>query len=95
MLILFETSNDLDVDTLRSLEEALQDFHGAAIIVSHDRYFLDRTCNHILAFADDGSGRVEYFYGNFTQYEQEKRAALGSAYTPKRVTKFKSISAMT
>ena len=66
LLLLDEPSNDLDVDTLRSLEEALSDFAGSAIVVSHDRWFLDRVCSHTLAFEPDGN--VEFFEGTVSQY---------------------------
>ena len=66
VLLLDEPSNDLDVDTLRSLEEALVDFVGSAVVVSHDRWFLDRVCTHTLAFEADGS--VEFFEGGVSQY---------------------------
>ena len=66
LLLLDEPSNDLDVETLRSLEEALQDFAGSAVIVSHDRWFLDRVCTHTLAFEADGS--AEFFEGGVSQY---------------------------
>ena len=75
LIILDEPSNDLDVDTLRSLEEALLNFAGCAIVVSHDRYFLDRVATHILAF--EGDSNVHYFEGNFAEYEENKIQRLG------------------
>lgn len=75
VLMLDEPTNDLDVDTLRSLEDALLDFAGCAIVISHDRWFLDRIATHILAFEDDG--HVEWFAGDFTAYEQDKMQRLG------------------
>jgi len=76
LLLLDEPTNDLDVDTLRALEEALEDFAGCAVIISHDRWFLDRIATHILAFEDDS--HVEWFEGNFQDYEQDKMRRLGT-----------------
>src|SRR5205807_10092663 len=76
VLLLDEPTNDLDVDTLRALEEALEDFAGCAVIISHDRWFLDRIATHILAFEDDS--HVEWFEGNFADYEQDKMRRLGT-----------------
>ncbi len=85
VLLLDEPSNDLDVETLRALEEALLDFPGAAIVISHDRWFLDRIATHILAF--EGDSHVEWFEGNFEEYEQDKIRRLGpDSVNPKRVT---------
>ena len=84
VLLLDEPTNDLDVETLRALEDALVDFAGCAVVISHDRFFLDRICTHILAF--EGEGHVEYFPGNFEDYEEDKKRRLGEdAVTPKRV----------
>ena len=84
VLLLDEPSNDLDVETLRALEEALLDFPGSAIVISHDRWFLDRIATHILAYEDDSS--VVFFEGNYTEYEADRRARLGDAAAqPKRV----------
>ena len=84
VLLLDEPTNDLDVNTLRALEEALEDFGGSAIIVSHDRWFLDRVCTHILAFEEDGS--VRWFVGNCADYEADRRRRLGiAADTPHRL----------
>ena len=77
VLLLDEPSNDLDVETLRSLEEALLDFPGAAIVISHDRWFLDRVATHILSYEDDGS--VVFFEGNYTEYEADRKKRLGDA----------------
>ena len=77
LLLLDEPTNDLDVDTLRALEEALEDFAGCAVIISHDRWFLDRIATHILAF--EGDSHVEWFEGNFQDYEEDKRRRLGDA----------------
>jgi energy-dependent translational throttle protein EttA len=84
VLLLDEPTNDLDVNTLRALEEALDDFAGSALIVSHDRWFLDRICTHVLAFEDDGT--VTWFTGNVSDYEAERRKRLGTeADTPHRL----------
>ncbi len=87
VLLLDEPTNDLDVETLRALEDALVDFAGCAVVISHDRFFLDRICTHILAF--EGDAHVEWFEGNFEDYEEDKKRRLGvDATEPKRV-KFK------
>ena len=84
VLLLDEPSNDLDVETLRSLEEALLDFPGAAIVISHDRWFLDRVATHILAYEDDS--QAVFFEGNYTEYEADRKKRLGEAATqPHRV----------
>jgi ATP-binding cassette ChvD family protein len=84
VLLLDEPTNDLDVETLRALEDALSDFAGCAVIISHDRFFLDRLCTHILAF--EGEGHVEWFQGNFEDYEEDKKRRLGAdALEPKRM----------
>jgi len=84
VLLLDEPTNDLDVETLRALEDALEDFAGCAVIISHDRFFLDRLCTHILAF--EGEAHVEWFEGNFEDYEEDKKRRLGpDALEPKRV----------
>ena len=75
VLLLDEPTNDLDVETLRALEEALESFAGCAVVISHDRFFLDRLCTHILAF--EGNSHVEWFEGNFESYEEDKRRRLG------------------
>ncbi len=77
VLLLDEPTNDLDVETLRALEEALLAFPGAAMVISHDRWFLDRIATHILAYEDDGG--VVFHEGNFTDYEQDRKARLGAA----------------
>lgn len=82
LLLLDEPTNDLDVNTLRALEEALENFGGCAVIISHDRWFLDRICTHILAF--EGDSQVYWFEGNFTDYEENKKKRLGDV-TPKRI----------
>ncbi len=84
VLLLDEPTNDLDVETLRALEDALEDFAGCAVIISHDRFFLDRLCTHILAF--EGNAHVEWFEGNFEAYEEDKKRRLGEdAVRPTRV----------
>ncbi len=82
LLLLDEPTNDLDVNTLRALEEALENFGGCAVIISHDRWFLDRICTHILAF--EGDSQVYWFEGNFSDYEENKKKRLGDV-TPKRI----------
>ena len=90
VLLLDEPTNDLDVETLRALEDALVDFAGCAVVISHDRFFLDRICTHILAF--EGEAHVEWFEGNFADYEEDKKRRLGAdALEPKRV-KFKKFT---
>ncbi|AKO97851.1 MAG: energy-dependent translational throttle protein EttA [Marinovum algicola] len=84
VLLLDEPTNDLDVETLRALEDALVDFAGCAVVISHDRFFLDRICTHILAF--EGEAHVEWFQGNFEDYEEDKKRRLGAdALEPKRL----------
>jgi len=84
VLLLDEPTNDLDVETLRALEDALVDFAGCAVVISHDRFFLDRICTHILAF--EGEAHVEWFEGNFADYEEDKKRRLGAdSVLPKRI----------
>ena len=84
VLLLDEPTNDLDVDTLRALEDALLDFPGCAVVISHDRWFLDRIATHILAF--EGNSHVEWFEGNFADYEADKKRRLGAeAERPQRI----------
>ncbi|WP_020528549.1 energy-dependent translational throttle protein EttA [Flexithrix dorotheae] len=87
LLLLDEPTNDLDVNTLRALEDALESFGGCAVVISHDRWFLDRISTHILAF--EGDSQVSFFEGNFTEYEEKRRAQLGDL-TPKRI-KYKKL----
>ena len=90
LLLLDEPTNDLDVDTLRALEDALAAFAGCAVIISHDRWFLDRIATHILAF--EGDSHVEWFEGNFQDYEADKKRRLGDeAVEPHRI-KFKPLT---
>ena len=91
VLLLDEPTNDLDVETLRALEEALLEFPGCAVVISHDRWFLDRIATHILAF--EGDSHVEWFEGNFADYEEDKKKRLGEASVqPKRI-RYKSLLA--
>jgi ATP-binding cassette ChvD family protein len=83
VLLLDEPTNDLDVNTLRALEEGLENFAGCAVVISHDRWFLDRICTHILAF--EGNSEVYYFEGGFSEYEENKKKRLGADATPKRI----------
>lgn len=83
VLLLDEPTNDLDVNTLRALEEGLENFAGCAVVISHDRWFLDRICTHILAF--EGNSQVYYFEGGFSDYEENKRKRLGGDLMPKRI----------
>ncbi len=90
VLLLDEPTNDLDVDTLRALEEALEDFAGCAVIISHDRWFLDRIATHILAF--EGDSHVEWFEGNFQDYEADKMRRLGTDSTIPHRIKYKKLT---
>ncbi len=83
VLLLDEPTNDLDINTLRALEEGLENFAGCAVVISHDRWFLDRICTHILAF--EGDSQVYYFEGGFSEYEENKKKRLGGDLTPKRL----------
>jgi sulfate-transporting ATPase len=90
VLLLDEPTNDLDVDTLRALEDALTDFAGCAVIISHDRWFLDRLATHILAF--EGDSHVEWFEGNFQAYEEDKRRRLGAEATEPHRIKYRPLA---
>ena len=90
VILLDEPTNDLDVDTLRALEDALADFAGCAVIISHDRWFLDRLATHILAF--EGDSHVEWFEGNFQAYEEDKRRRLGSDATEPHRIKYRPLA---
>ncbi|MEL7156989.1 MAG: ATP-binding cassette domain-containing protein, partial [Actinomycetota bacterium] len=84
VLLLDEPTNDLDVDTLRALEDALERFPGCAVVISHDRWFLDRIATHILSF--EGNSFVRWFEGNFSEYEAFRQAELGEDAAPTRVS---------
>jgi len=88
VLLLDEPTNDLDVNTLRALEEGLENFAGCAVVISHDRWFLDRIATHILAF--EGDSQVTYFEGNYSEYEEARKKRLGNDITPKRI-KYKKL----
>ena len=88
VLLLDEPTNDLDVNTLRALEEGLENFAGCAVVISHDRWFLDRVCTHILAF--EGDSQVYFFEGGFSEYEENKKKRLGGDLLPKRI-KYKKL----
>ena len=91
LLLLDEPTNDLDVDTLRALEDALLDFPGCAVVISHDRWFLDRIATHILAF--EGDSHVEWFEGNYEDYEKDRKKRMGAdADQPHRI-KYRKIDA--
>ncbi len=83
VLLLDEPTNDLDINTLRALEEGLENFAGCAVVISHDRWFLDRICTHILAF--EGNSEVYFFEGGFSDYEENRKKRLGTDITPKRI----------
>ena len=88
-MLLDEPTNDLDVDTLRSLEEAILEFSGCVVVISHDRWFLNKLATHILAF--EGDSHVEWFEGNYQDYENDKKRRLGEeSLNPKRM-KYKPI----
>ena len=87
VLLLDEPTNDIDVNTLRALEEAIENFAGCVLLISHDRWFIDRLATHILAF--EGDSEVRFFEGNFSDYEKNKRERLGDV-TPKR-PRFKNV----
>jgi sulfate-transporting ATPase len=89
VLLLDEPSNDLDVETLRALEDALLEFPGCAVVISHDRWFLDRIATHILAF--EGDSHVEYFQGNYREYEEDKKRRLGEEGAQPKRLRFKAL----
>lgn len=88
LLLLDEPTNDLDVNTMRALEEALLQFGGSAVIISHDRWFLDRVCTHTLAF--EGDSQINFYPGSYSEYEEDRKKRLGDLATPKRV-RFRNI----
>jgi sulfate-transporting ATPase len=90
VLLLDEPTNDLDVNTMRALEEALENFAGCAVVISHDRWFLDRVATHILAF--EGDSRVYWFEGNYSEYEEDKRARLGEAAAQPHRIKYRQLT---
>jgi ATP-binding cassette ChvD family protein len=90
VILLDEPTNDLDVNTMRALEEALEHFPGCAVVISHDRWFLDRICTHILAF--EGGGQVTWFDGNYTQYETDREQRLGSSADPAQRAKYRQLT---
>ena len=90
VLLLDEPTNDLDVDTLRALEEALLEFAGCAVVISHDRWFLDRIATHIIAF--EGDSQVEWFEGNYEDYEADRTRRLGDAATQPHRIKYKPLT---
>jgi energy-dependent translational throttle protein EttA len=90
LLLLDEPTNDLDVDTLRALEDALIAFAGCAVVISHDRWFLDRIATHMLAF--EGDSHVEWFEGNYAEYEEDRKRRLGAAAEVPHRIKYKRFS---
>ena len=92
LLILDEPTNDLDLPTTRVLEEAIEHFAGCLFVVSHDRYFLDRICTHILAF--EGAGQVKFFYGNYTEYMLwlEERRSAGEVGYESKASKYRKLT---
>jgi ATPase subunit of ABC transporter with duplicated ATPase domains len=89
LLLLDEPTNDLDVDTLRSLEDALLSFAGCAVVISHDRWFLDRIATHILAF--EGDSKVTWFEGNYQEYEADRKRRLGAVADQPHRIKYKPL----
>ena len=90
VLLLDEPTNDLDVNTLRALEEALENFAGCAVVISHDRWFLDRIATHMLAF--EGDSKVVWFDGNYSEYEADRKTRLGSAADPPHRIKYMQLT---
>jgi ATPase subunit of ABC transporter with duplicated ATPase domains len=90
LLLLDEPTNDLDVDTLRALELALDEFPGCAVVISHDRWFLDRIATHMLAF--EGDSRVEWFEGNYQDYEADRKRRLGAAADQPHRIKYRKLT---
>ncbi|PIX61328.1 MAG: energy-dependent translational throttle protein EttA, partial [Lysobacterales bacterium CG_4_10_14_3_um_filter_64_11] len=89
VLLLDEPTNDLDIETLRALEEALLEYPGCVLVISHDRWFLDRICTHILAF--EGDSHVEFFPGNYHEYEEDKKRRLGEEGAKPHRIRFKAL----
>ena len=90
VLLLDEPTNDLDVNTLRALEDALESFAGCVVVISHDRWFLDRICTHILAF--EGDSKVLFFDGNYSEYEEDRRKRLGAAASQPHRIKYRQLT---
>jgi ATPase subunit of ABC transporter with duplicated ATPase domains len=90
VLLLDEPTNDLDVNTMRALEEALENFAGCAVVISHDRWFLDRIATHILAF--EGDSKVVWFDGNYSEYEADRKSRLGSAASQPHRIKYRHLT---
>jgi ATPase subunit of ABC transporter with duplicated ATPase domains len=89
VLLLDEPTNDIDVNTLRALEEGIESFAGCAVVISHDRWFLDRICTHILAF--EGNSSIYYFEGGYSEYEENRKKRLGNDVVPSRI-KYKKLT---
>ena len=90
VILLDEPTNDLDVNTMRALEEALENFAGCAVVISHDRWFLDRIATHILAF--EGDSEVTYFEGNWSEYEEDRKKRLGAAADQPHRIKYRQLT---
>jgi len=90
VILLDEPTNDLDVNTLRALEEALENFGGCAVVISHDRWFLDRIATHILAF--EGDSKVTFFDGNYSEYEADRKKRLGAAAEQPHRIKYRQLT---
>jgi ATPase subunit of ABC transporter with duplicated ATPase domains len=90
VLLLDEPTNDLDVNTIRALEEALENFAGCAVVISHDRWFLDRIATHILAF--EGESRVVWYEGNYSDYEADRKKRLGKAAEQPHRIRYRSLT---
>jgi ATPase subunit of ABC transporter with duplicated ATPase domains len=90
VILLDEPTNDLDVNTMRALEEALENFAGCAVVISHDRWFLDRIATHILAFEGDSS--VVFFDGNYSEYEEDRKKRLGAAAEQPHRIKYRQLT---
>jgi sulfate-transporting ATPase len=90
VLLLDEPTNDLDVNTMRALEEALENFGGCAVVISHDRWFLDRIATHILAF--EGDSKVVWFEGNYSEYEEDRKKRLGAAADQPHRIKYRQLT---
>ena len=90
VILLDEPTNDLDVNTMRALEEAIENFGGSVVVISHDRWFLDRICTHIMAF--EGESRVVFFDGNFTEYEAKKKELLGEEAMKHHRIRYKNLT---